>query len=61
MVTGIARRTCPHCCSKIMVVKHTAEPYLCPTCLGFFLPAVPVRVPVWVWGVLAMLCCLLLL
>jgi len=56
MVTAIARRRCPHCLCKVMVVKGKGEPLLCPNCLRFFSPAVPGTIPIWVWGVLTVLC-----
>jgi len=55
MVTQIIRLVCPTCCREVMVVSKSGEPYLCPGCLHFFRSTVPAAVPLWVWGVLAVL------
>jgi hypothetical protein len=60
VVTGIARRRCPHCHWTVLVLSRTLEPHLCPNCLRFFLPAVPGAVPAWIFGVITVLCFTLL-
>ena len=59
MKTSIRRWVCPHCSYRFTVAKE-AVPYACPRCLGL---SQPVRraISVWLWGILAILGCNLLL
>ena len=55
MRSRLVRCNCPHCSQSVVQVANTLGPNVCPHCFRFFDMPLPKTVPLWIWGVLAVL------
>jgi hypothetical protein len=55
MVGSIVRQRCPHCSQKVPIWTKAIGPNVCPYCFTAFCLSRPSRIPMWVWGVVALL------